>query len=133
MMGYNCSGFVEQIRRAARRRRALATVQNSGHSNLTNLLLTLVFVFFICNVLSASTSWVLILKGMEPEVIEILTCLPIIINSSVNFILYYLMGSKFNKEFKLVLSSAFNLACKKYNYFNLKPKVGRDQTGETSC
>jgi hypothetical protein len=56
-------------------------------------------VFVVCNCCNGGVVWALLWFGeMDPSDIEVLACIPLILNSSVNFIIYCLLGTKFRSE-----------------------------------
>ena len=74
-------------------------------ASLTKMLLCVIMIFVICNSASGITIWSMMqFGGWDPSDVEIFSCIPLILNSSVNFIIYVLLGSKFRMEFKRLIS-----------------------------
>jgi len=104
-----------------RNRDAMSSVVNSADqvTTLTKMLMYIITIFVICN--SASGIIILMLVvfgGWIPADIEIFSCIPLIINSSVNFAIYILIGSKFRAEF-LKLFTAWVRVC----WMRARPRV----------
>jgi len=77
-------------------------------SEVTNMLLTVTSIFLICSLTNAAVILTLIsYGGEEPIYVEGFTCIPLIINSSVNFIIYTTKGRTFRAEFIKLVTRAF--------------------------
>jgi len=121
MSGYFNSNLVFQLKESKMNRENLTSNQQRGTQDatekdqlrsLTKMLLCVILVFIVCNCLSGLIIWALIwYRGWDPVDIEVFACIPLIINSSVNFLIYTLLGTKFRAELKNLFSGIKNKFC----------------------
>lgn len=93
--------IVRQVRRAQAERARLSRVQRR-ELGLATMLLVVVLVFFLCNVLPLVTNAFEVFEGDEFENLDPLvktSNLLVMINSSVNFVIYVIFGEKFKRVF----------------------------------
>jgi len=84
------------------------TNQEHQLTSITRMILAIILIFLICNTASGVILLVFVVNGhgyWDPADIEFFSCIPIIINSSVNFIVYVFMGSKFRNELSVILTN----------------------------
>ena len=89
---------------------ALSSGQQPSHeeefASLTRILLCVSTIFIICNLLNGAVNFLVMWNNpgdWEPADVEIFSCIPVIVNSSVNFIIYGLLGKKFRVVLKQIL------------------------------
>lgn len=93
--------IVQQVRRAQAERARLSRVQRR-ELGLATMLLVVVLVFFLCNILPLVTNAFEVFEGDEFENLDPLvktSNLLVMINSSVNFVIYVIFGEKFKRVF----------------------------------
>ena len=102
--------FSIQLRRSKEKRLALSSSQQSKHeedfASLTRVLLCVSTIFIICNLLNGAVNFLVMWNNpgdWEPADVEIFSCIPLILNSSVNFVIYGLLGKKFRLILKQIL------------------------------
>ncbi|KAJ2946798.1 hypothetical protein O0L34_g12861 [Tuta absoluta] len=93
--------IVRQVRRAQAERARLSRVQRR-ELGLATMLLVVVLVFFLCNILPLVTNAFEVFMDEEFDKLDPLvktSNLLVMINSSVNFIIYVIFGEKFKRVF----------------------------------
>ncbi|XP_049887677.1 FMRFamide receptor-like [Pectinophora gossypiella] len=93
--------IVRQVRRAQAERARLSRVQRR-ELGLATMLLVVVLVFFLCNLLALVTNAFEVFQGEQFEHLDPLvktSNLLVMINSSVNFVIYVIFGEKFKRVF----------------------------------
>ena len=89
--------------------------EQKEESSLTKMLLCIITLFVICNLVNGVVVWSFLWYGdwsrWEPSDIEVFSCIPLIINSSSNFIIYCFMGHKFRAELIKMLPNWLNAIC----------------------
>lgn len=93
--------IVRQVRLAQAERARLSRVQRR-ELGLATMLLVVVLVFFLCNILPLVTNAFEVFEGDQFENLDPLvktSNLLVMINSSVNFVIYVIFGEKFKRVF----------------------------------
>jgi len=86
--------------------------QQQELASVTKMLLCVVSVFVICNTISGSIVGSLIWYGWDPADTKVFSCIPLMLNSSVNFIIYTTLGTKFRPELRNLISSWRRSICR---------------------
>jgi len=85
-------------------------------NSLTKMLLCVIMIFMLCNLGQGICDWIFFYSGESSILADGISALLLMFNSSVNFIIYCTMGTKFRDQLIRIIPPWCLICCKKRPY-----------------